>query len=234
MRHIADAECDRVSVHGCVGDRKGLCIAKDPPDPLLPLFLCAAHTLCNHADVHIADENVRPYTACRCAFGKAECDVSRTASDIQNVPAGLRVEPIHHRILPQAMDPPAHQIIHQVVPRCYGREDVADQAVLLAFRNIPEAERHGCFRGIAHSARTYSIAAMPELPEVETVRRGLQPVLEGHRILYAETRRADLRVPFSANFAARLKGRRVTRLRRRAKYLLAEMDNGETLVVHLG
>jgi formamidopyrimidine-DNA glycosylase len=75
---------------------------------------------------------------------------------------------------------------------------------------------------------------MPELPEVETVRRGLQPVLEGHRIVRAETRRLDLRVPFPANFAARLKGRQVTRLWRRAKYLLAEMDNGETLVIHLG
>ena len=75
---------------------------------------------------------------------------------------------------------------------------------------------------------------MPELPEVETVRRGLQPVLEGHRIVHAETRRTDLRVPFPANFARRLKGRRVKRLWRRAKYLLAELDNGETLVVHLG
>jgi formamidopyrimidine-DNA glycosylase len=75
---------------------------------------------------------------------------------------------------------------------------------------------------------------MPELPEVETVRRGLQPVLEGHRILHAETRRADLRVPFPTHFAKRLKGRWVKRLWRRAKYLLAEMDNEETLVIHLG
>jgi formamidopyrimidine-DNA glycosylase len=75
---------------------------------------------------------------------------------------------------------------------------------------------------------------MPELPEVETVRRGLQPVLEGRRLVKVETRRAGLRLPFPKDFAKRLTGRRVTRLRRRAKYLLAELDGGETLVIHLG
>jgi formamidopyrimidine-DNA glycosylase len=75
---------------------------------------------------------------------------------------------------------------------------------------------------------------MPELPEVETVRLGLQPVLEKHRITRAETRREDLRVPFPRDFAGRLRGRRVKRLWRRAKYLLAELDNGETWVTHLG
>src|ERR1043166_702740 len=75
---------------------------------------------------------------------------------------------------------------------------------------------------------------MPELPEVETVRMGLQPVLEHRRIAHAETRRGDLRAPFPNDFARRLKGRRVNRLWRRAKYLLADLDNGETLVIHLG
>jgi formamidopyrimidine-DNA glycosylase len=75
---------------------------------------------------------------------------------------------------------------------------------------------------------------MPELPEVETVRLGLKPVLEKHRIVHAETRRGDLRVPFPKNFAKRLTGRRVKALNRRAKYLLAELDNGETFVIHLG
>jgi formamidopyrimidine-DNA glycosylase len=63
---------------------------------------------------------------------------------------------------------------------------------------------------------------------------GLQPVLEKHRITGAETRRGDLRVPFPKDFARRLKGRRVMRLSRRAKYLLADLDNGETWVTHLG
>ncbi|HEY1963104.1 MAG TPA: bifunctional DNA-formamidopyrimidine glycosylase/DNA-(apurinic or apyrimidinic site) lyase, partial [Rhizomicrobium sp.] len=75
---------------------------------------------------------------------------------------------------------------------------------------------------------------MPELPEVETVRLGLAPVLEHRTITHAETRRGDLRTPFPKNFAKRLNGRRVNRLWRRAKYLLAELDNGETLVIHLG
>lgn len=75
---------------------------------------------------------------------------------------------------------------------------------------------------------------MPELPEVETVRIGLRPVLEGHRITRVETRRGDLRVPFPKGFTKRLTGREVTKLKRRAKYLLAELDSGETLVVHLG
>ena len=75
---------------------------------------------------------------------------------------------------------------------------------------------------------------MPELPEVETVRRGLAPVLVGACFDLVEQRRADLRFPFPPDFAARLTGRRVTALRRRAKYLLADLDDGETLVMHLG
>ena len=75
---------------------------------------------------------------------------------------------------------------------------------------------------------------MPELPEVETVRLGLQPALEGHVIIAAKVRRGDLRIPFPPRFAERLTGRKVTRLSRRAKYLLADLDSGETLVIHLG
>jgi len=75
---------------------------------------------------------------------------------------------------------------------------------------------------------------MPELPEVETVRLGLQPVLEGFRLTDVETRRGDLRVPFPKDFVVRTKGRKVKSLRRRAKYILADLDSGETLVIHLG
>jgi formamidopyrimidine-DNA glycosylase len=75
---------------------------------------------------------------------------------------------------------------------------------------------------------------MPELPEVETVRLGLAPVLEGFCLTGVEIRRPDLRLPFPKNFVARTKGRTVTSLRRRAKYLLADLDSGETLVIHLG
>lgn len=75
---------------------------------------------------------------------------------------------------------------------------------------------------------------MPELPEVETVRRGLIPVLEGAQIAKLEQRRPDLRFPFPERFAARLTGRRVTALTRRAKYLLGDLDNGDVLIAHLG
>ena len=75
---------------------------------------------------------------------------------------------------------------------------------------------------------------MPELPEVETVRRGLQPVMEGAKIVAAEARRKDLRFPFQKDFVARLKGQTVTGLGRRAKYLMADLGSGDVLLMHLG
>jgi formamidopyrimidine-DNA glycosylase len=75
---------------------------------------------------------------------------------------------------------------------------------------------------------------MPELPEVETVRRGLQPVMEGFQIAKAEARRKDLRFPFQQDFVARLTGQTVTGLGRRAKYLMADLGSGDVLLMHLG
>src|ERR1700679_747528 len=75
---------------------------------------------------------------------------------------------------------------------------------------------------------------MPELPEVETVRRGLTPAMLGTRIDKVELRRADIRFPFPPSFAKRLTGQRILDLKRRAKYLLFELDGGETLIAHLG
>lgn len=75
---------------------------------------------------------------------------------------------------------------------------------------------------------------MPELPEVETVRRGLQPAMEGAKITRLELRRKDLRFPFQPDFSARLQGRVITSLGRRAKYLLADLDSGDVLLMHLG
>jgi len=75
---------------------------------------------------------------------------------------------------------------------------------------------------------------MPELPEVETVRRGLQPVMEGARFTKVEARRRDLRWPLPRDFAARLEGKTVEGLGRRAKYLLADLSSGDVLVMHLG
>jgi formamidopyrimidine-DNA glycosylase len=75
---------------------------------------------------------------------------------------------------------------------------------------------------------------MPELPEVETVRRGLVPKLVGRRIVRLVQRRRDLRVPMPAKFAQRVEGRTVLGIDRRAKYLLLRLDDGNTLIVHLG
>ncbi len=75
---------------------------------------------------------------------------------------------------------------------------------------------------------------MPELPEVETVRRGLLPAMEGRVIERADVNRPDLRWPLPERMAARLTGARVTELRRRSKYILADLDTGETLLIHLG
>lgn len=75
---------------------------------------------------------------------------------------------------------------------------------------------------------------MPELPEVETVRGGLAPVLEGRRLARVEARRPDLRFPLPPQFVQVLTGARIERLERRAKYLLARLDREDTLVMHLG
>jgi formamidopyrimidine-DNA glycosylase len=78
------------------------------------------------------------------------------------------------------------------------------------------------------------MSAMPELPEVETVRRGLTPALLTARLTRVEARRPDLRFPFPDGFVQRLTGARIEALDRRAKYLLATLDRGDTLVMHLG
>jgi formamidopyrimidine-DNA glycosylase len=76
--------------------------------------------------------------------------------------------------------------------------------------------------------------SMPELPEVETVRRGLSPRMVGHRIVKLHQRRRDLRVPMPKRFAEQLEGRRIEGIDRRAKYLLFRLEGGQTLIVHLG
>ena len=75
---------------------------------------------------------------------------------------------------------------------------------------------------------------MPELPEVETVRRGLAPVMEGARIVKVEVRRGDLRWPLAKDFAKRIAGATVDGLGRRAKYLIADLSSGDVLMMHLG
>ncbi|WP_084367313.1 bifunctional DNA-formamidopyrimidine glycosylase/DNA-(apurinic or apyrimidinic site) lyase [Rhizobium sp. RU36D] len=75
---------------------------------------------------------------------------------------------------------------------------------------------------------------MPELPEVETVRRGLTPAMEGAFVTRLELRRPDLRFPLPQDFAESVQGRRILGLGRRAKYLLIDLDDGATIIAHLG
>ena len=75
---------------------------------------------------------------------------------------------------------------------------------------------------------------MPELPEVETVLRGISPILQGNQIDYAQVNRPDLRRPFPNNLAKRLKNRKINFLHRRSKYILIDLSGGETLIMHLG
>ena len=75
---------------------------------------------------------------------------------------------------------------------------------------------------------------MPELPEVETVRRGLAPIMEGATVERLELRRPDLRFPFPDQFAEFLEGQQVVSVGRRAKYLLVDMANGQVIIMHLG
>ena len=75
---------------------------------------------------------------------------------------------------------------------------------------------------------------MPELPEVETVRRGLEPAMTGARFVRVEQRRKDLRFPFPDRFVERLEGQTIRALGRRAKFLIADLSSGEALIMHLG
>ena len=75
---------------------------------------------------------------------------------------------------------------------------------------------------------------MPELPEVETVRRGLEPAMDGARFAKVDVHRGDLRWPLPKDFEERLQGKTVTGLGRRAKYLLADLSSGDVLLMHLG
>jgi len=91
-----------------------------------------------------------------------------------------------------------------------------------------------CAQCAEMALKEQSERSMPELPEVETVRRGLVPSMEGVRIAHVDVNRPDLRWPFPERMAERLVGQEVLRLRRRSKYILADLSSGESLLIHLG
>jgi len=98
----------------------------------------------------------------------------------------------------------------------------------------PPVDRSGPTRHTCGYALMRSWRAMPELPEVETVRRGLAPVLEGHRLARVVIRRRDLRWPLPDDFGQRLTNREIVAVDRRAKFLLIRLDDGTVWIAHLG
>ena len=95
--------------------------------------------------------------------------------------------------------------------------------------NLPD-----CAAALVRCAKGLYLQTMPELPEVETVRRGLSPAMQDQVIARLEVNRADLRFPFPDRFRERVEGARVTRMGRRAKFLVTELSSGEALIMHLG
>src|SRR5690606_39114052 len=132
--------------------------------------------------------------------------------------------------------PARHQVVHQVIAVGHGCEDAVDETLTLVGIDAAEAEGRGGVGGgcIAHGASIAKPVAaryapataanhtknpdMPELPEVEIVRRGLEPALVGRAFARVEQHRPDLRFPLPEGFPARLAGRKVARLERRGKY----------------
>ena len=204
-----------------------------------PAFLHAADALRQHGGAEIADRDLGGSVSRRYALGDAKGDVARAARDVEQRLSGLRIEPIDEGILPQPVHAARHQIVHQVIALGYRRKDGVDQRRFFFRRHVAIPEGRGLFPSVHGLRIAFPVTiqlplAMPELPEVETVRRGLAPALEGRTLASLVARRGDLRIAFPERFAERLQGRRMIALRRRAKYLLLDLEGGETLVMHLG
>ena len=181
-----------------------------------------------------------------------------TSSSLNGVAPRGAIEHGDEVALPQPVQAARHQVVHQVVALGDGGKDLIDEALALGLGDGAEAERCAVFpwafacvvailfhisqnsraRPTALSSAHLSVnmrpSEMPELPEVETVRRGLAPVLVGSHIAALEARRPDLRFPLPERFGERLVGQEIVGLERRAKYLIAALSGGEDLVMHLG
>ncbi len=167
----------------------------------------------------------------------AEAHVARAARDVEQRVRGPRIERGDKDALPCTVDAERHQVVHQVVARRHAVEDRAHQARLLRFRHAAVAEigGPGAHRVVAHAGRRIAcLPSMPELPEVETVMRGLNARLEGRVIARAEARRPDLRWALPPGLVARLNGARVLGFRRRGKYMLMRLAGGDSVLLHLG
>src|SRR6516165_3972657 len=248
-RHVADTERNGDSVEAASAKRQALGVALDEgcsvavraqPRP--------AHL--QHLGVDVEDGHAGAGPA---PGQHAGSHITGAAGDIEQRKGPLargRIDGGDEGVLPGAMQPAGHQIVHQIVAIGHAPKHVIDQPLLVPDRYLAEAEIGGCAAPLHGElplwTRTIapgcggryvcrrSPSTMPELPEVETVRRGLAPVMQGARFTRVEAQRGDLRWPLPGDFVQRLQGQRVERLERRAKYLLAELSSGEVLIMHLG
>src|SRR6266566_3410828 len=254
--HVADAERDGVAVEMAVRESQRFRIALDERHALVEMSRRGARAAdSEHVGIDVAYRG--PKARAR-RLGGAERDVTGAAGDVEQRKwriAARRIERVDHYFFPEPMQAHRHQIVHQVVARRHAVKHIVHQRLLVAQGYVPEAKMRGLVRPI-HVFTPFTLASpdhsvpaamalsrqhlkvnapsMPELPEVETVRRGLQPVMEGSKIVKADARRKDLRFPFQKDFVARLEGQTVTGLGRRAKYLLADLASGDVLLMHLG
>ncbi len=246
---VAQAEGDGHRVLAHVGEGQGLGVGHGPADieaapverPVAP-----GH---GHVLVDIDDDGLRALR------GGGGGNVPGAAGDVQERHAGARPQRADQRRLPEPVDAETHQVVHQVVAGRHAVEHPAHKPGLVPPRHVPKAEIHRIVRWPAHARKDnppppppigcaplpflpqpkrISLALMPELPEVETVMRGLAGALAGRRLRRVEQRRAELRFPLPERFAARLEGRRIEGFDRRAKYILAALDDGATWLSHLG
>src|SRR5690606_13388133 len=134
----------------------------------------AATALPHHLLIDVADRHSGLAAPCARHLHDAKGNVAVSARHIHRPPAGLGLEPFHHRILPDAVDTAAHQVVHQVVTCRDGGKHLADKAFFFGLRHVTETEAGGI--AVTHAGNiarghAYGLAwLMPELPEVETVR----------------------------------------------------------------
>ena len=256
-RHVADAERDGGGIETAIPERQRLGIGFGERDGVAESACRGALAADReHIGVDVADRRAA-FRAAGLTMRMAMSPVPPATSTSANGPVLRRVDSGDQRILPGAMQPERHQVVHQIVAARDAAEDVVDQRLLVRKRHLARAEigllwfaiGHGssarrddsaagaetlCLQKLTLSQALSLGGAMPELPEVETVRRGLEPVMDGARFRKVELRRRDLRWPLPKDFAARLQGKTVTGLGRRAKYLLADLSSGDVLLMHLG
>ena len=166
MGDVANAEGDGIGVEAGIGKWQGLGIAADPFDGLLAFLLRPPHPLAQHLLVDVADRHLGVAASAARHLGNAKSDVAGAAGHVQHLPAGPRVEPLHHGIFPDAVDTGAHQVVHQVIARGDAGKDLFDQAFFLAFRHLAEAETCGFFR----HGRNIAARPRPRLPSLPQTR----------------------------------------------------------------